>query len=107
MQNNKFSIIQSSILKPVQFVYKLVPFLHQLNNQSLEQSIVEYEQAKCSKLKRNLAMNLISKSFSVCLDKQTFSFQNENILVLNIFMAANQFCVKMNKNELDHKSHQI
>ena len=93
--------VQSSILKPVKFVDKLLPFPCQLNNQNLEQSIIEYDQVKCSKLKRNLAMNLISKSISVCLDKEIFSFQNEKILVLNIFMATNQFCVKINKNKLE------
>ena len=62
---------------------------------------MQYDQVKCSKLKRNLAMNLISKSISVCLDNEIFSFQNEKILVLNIFMATNQFCVKINKNELE------
>ena len=46
-------------------------------------------------------MDLISKSFGVCLDKETFSFQDENILVLNIFMATEQFCVKINKNKLE------
>ena len=73
-------LVQSSILKPVKIVDKLLPFLHQLNNQNLEQSIIEYDQARCSKLKSNLAINLISKSFGVCLDKETFSFQDENIL---------------------------
>ena len=45
-------------------------------------------------------MNLIAKSFSICLNKETFSFQNEKILGLNIFMASNHFCVKINKKKL-------
>ena len=53
--------VQSSILKPVKFVNKLLPFLRQLNSQNLEQSIIEYDQAKCSKFKSNLTMDLISR----------------------------------------------
>ena len=37
----------------------------------------------------------------MCLDKDSFSFQDENILVLNIFMATEQFCVKINENRLE------
>ena len=65
------------------------------------EAINDYDHAKCSRLKSNLAINLISKSFSVCLDKDSFSFQDENILVLNIFMATEQFCVKINENRLE------
>ena len=60
--------------------------MRKLNDQNIEQSITQYDQVKCSKLKSNLAMNLISKSFSICLDKETFNFQNEKILKLNIFI---------------------
>ena len=91
-------IVQSSILKPVQFIDKLLPFLRELNNQNLEQAINDYDHAKCSRLKSNLAINLISKSFGVCLDRDSFSFLDENILVLNIFMATEQFIVKINEN---------
>ena len=40
-------------------------------------------------------------SFGMCLDRESFSFQDENILVLNIFMATEQFCVKINENRLE------
>ena len=59
--------VQSSILKPVKFINKLLPVLRQLNDQTLEQSIIQYDQVKCSKLKSNLAIDLISTSFSDCL----------------------------------------
>ena len=75
--------------------------MRQLNDQSLEVSIAQYDQSKYTKFKSNLAMNLIAQSFSICLNKETFSFQNEKILVLNICMASNHFGIKINQNMLE------
>ena len=71
---------QSSILQPVKFLEKLLPFLYQLNDQPLQESISQYDQSKCVQLKRNLAMNLISQSFDICLNKETFSFKTKKFL---------------------------
>ena len=72
---------QSSILQPVKFLEKLLPFLCQLNDQPLQESTSQYhDQSKCAQLKRNLAMNLISQSFDICLNKETFSFKTKKFL---------------------------